>query len=145
MVVHFKPYCNTYGSLSAYIVALLVRLLGGEPLIGLPAAIHYPGYDADEERQLFPFRTMAMVLSLLTLIGVSWWTKFAFETGRLAPHQDYFRCVVNIPDDAIRVDEPAENGEQVFEETARGKRFQVVASCVLHSYIVDSYRSCPGR
>lgn len=113
MVVHFKPHCNTYGSLAAYIVALLVRLSGGEPLLGLPAAIHYPGYDADEDRQLFPFRTMAMVLSLLTLIGVSWWTKWAFETGRLAPHQDYFRCVVNIPEDAIRVEEPAENGEQV--------------------------------
>lgn len=113
MVVHFKPHCNTYGSLAAYIVALLVRLSGGEPLLGLPAAIHYPGYDADEDRQLFPFRTMAMVLSLLTLIGVSWWTKWAFETGRLAPHHDYFRCVVNIPEDAIRVEEPAENGEQV--------------------------------
>lgn len=113
MVVHFKPYCNTYGSLAAYIVALMVRLLGGEPLIGLPAAIHYPGYDVEDERQLFPFRTMAMVLSLLTLIGVSWWTNRAFETGRLAPHQDYFRCVVNIPEDVIRVEEPAENGEQV--------------------------------
>lgn len=75
MVVHFKRYCNTYGSLSAYIVAFLVRLSGGEPLMGLPALIHYPGYDTDEDRQLFPFRTMAMLLSLFTLIGVSWGTR----------------------------------------------------------------------
>jgi solute carrier family 5 (high affinity choline transporter), member 7 len=75
MVVHFKNHCNTYGSLSAYIVAFAVRLSGGEPMLGLPALIHYPGYDYAGERQLFPFRTMAMLMSLITLIGVSWWTK----------------------------------------------------------------------
>lgn len=75
MVVHFQRYCNTYGSLSAYIVAFLVRLTGGEPLMGLPALIHYPGFDPVNNRQLFPFRTMAMLLSLFTLIGVSWGTR----------------------------------------------------------------------
>ncbi|KAH9637100.1 hypothetical protein HF086_013916 [Spodoptera exigua] len=72
MVVHFKKYCNTYGSLAAYIVAMLVRLSGGEKLLGLPALIHYPGWDAENEVQLFPFRTMAMSLSLFTLAFISW-------------------------------------------------------------------------
>lgn len=76
MVVHFKDFCNTYGSLSAYIVAFVVRLSGGEPLLGLPPYIHYPGYDYERERQLFPFRTMAMLMSLITLCGVSAFTKF---------------------------------------------------------------------
>lgn len=75
MVVHFKHHCNTYGSLSAYIVALFVRLSGGEPILGLPALIRFPGYDVETDEQLFPFRTMAMLLSLITLIGVSWGTK----------------------------------------------------------------------
>lgn len=75
MVVHFKRHCNTYGSLAAYIVAFAVRLSGGETLLGLPSLIHYPGYDELEQIQLFPFRTMAMLLSLITLIFVSWWTK----------------------------------------------------------------------
>lgn len=113
MVVHFKHHCNTYGSLSAYIVGLAVRFSGGEPLIGLPALIHFPGYDEEDQMQLFPFRTTAMLLSLFTLWGVSYYTKWVFETGRLAPQYDYFRCVVNIPDDAIRVGEPSEVGEQV--------------------------------
>lgn len=116
MVVHFKHHCNTYGSLSAYIVAFLVRLSGGEPQLGLPALIHYPGYDYEAGQQLFPFRTMAMLMSLVTLIGVSWWTKWVFETGRLAPGYDYFRCVVNIPEDVVRVEEPSEVGEQVSED-----------------------------
>lgn len=113
MVVHFKHHCNTYGSLAAYIVGFVVRLSGGEALIGLPALIHFPGYEEETKRQLFPFRTMAMLLSLITLWGVSEYTKFIFETGRLAPQYDYFKCVVNIPDDAIRVGDPSEVGEQV--------------------------------
>ncbi|GLV45387.1 Choline transporter [Carabus blaptoides fortunei] len=113
MVVHFKNHCNTYGSLAAYMVAFFVRLSGGEPLMGLPPFIHYPGYDYEQGRQLFPFRTMAMIMSLVTLIGVSWWTKWVFETGRLAPGYDVFKCVVNIPEDVQRVGEPSEAGEQM--------------------------------
>lgn len=74
MVVHFKHHCNTYGSLAAYIVALLVRLSGGEAMLGLPPLIEYPGWDG--ERQLFPFRTMAMLISLGTLAGVSWLSRW---------------------------------------------------------------------
>lgn len=42
-------------------------------------------------------------------------SRFLFETGRLAPHYDYFRCVVNIPEDVLRVGEPSEAGEQVCQ------------------------------
>ncbi|XP_005184773.1 high-affinity choline transporter 1 [Musca domestica] len=113
MVVHFKKHCNTYGSLAAYLIALFIRLSGGESLLGLPALIHYPGYDAENETQLFPFRTMAMLVSLVTLVVVSWWTKMMFESGKLPPSYDVFRCVVNIPEDVQRVGEPAECGEQL--------------------------------
>lgn len=75
MVVHFKKYCNKYGSLAAYIVALVLRVSGGEKTLGIPALIHYPGYDEVEKMQLFPFRTVAMLSSLVTLILVSWITK----------------------------------------------------------------------
>ncbi|CAB3380690.1 Hypothetical predicted protein [Cloeon dipterum] len=124
MVVHFKHHCNTYGSLSAYIVAFFVRLSGGEPLLGLPPLIKYPGYK--DGQQLFPFRTMAMIMSLLTLIGVSWFTKWIFETGRLAPGYDYFRCVVNIPEDVERVGEPAGEGELAMMNTAAQKSYSAV-------------------
>lgn len=113
MVVHFKDYCNTYGSLSAYIIAFLVRISGGEPMMGLPALIHYPGYDKESATQMFPFRTMAMLLSLITLVGVSYGTQFAFLTGRLAPGYDVFRCVVNIPEDVERVGPDPAEGEQM--------------------------------
>ncbi|EDW95936.1 high-affinity choline transporter 1 [Drosophila yakuba] len=113
MVVHFKKHCNTYGSLSAYIVALAIRLSGGEAILGLAPLIKYPGYDEETKEQMFPFRTMAMLLSLVTLISVSWWTKMMFESGKLPPSYDYFRCVVNIPEDVQRVGDPSESGEQL--------------------------------
>ena len=34
IVVHFKDSVNTYGSLSAYVLGMFVRLAGGENLIG---------------------------------------------------------------------------------------------------------------
>lgn len=125
MVVHFKNYCNTYGSLAAYIMAFLVRISGGEQLMHLEPLIKFPGWDEENKRQLFPFRTMAMLMSLFTLVGVSWWSKWVFETGRLAPGYDFFHCVVNIPEDVQRVGEPAEEGEQmsVMASGAMGKLY----------------------
>lgn len=36
-----------------------------------------------------------------------------FESGKLPPSYDYFRCVVNIPEDVQRVGDPSEAGEQL--------------------------------
>ena len=62
---------NTYGSLFAYIVGSFIRLAGGEPIIGLPPLIKYPGYDEKMAMQLFPFRTVAMLVSMASLVLVS--------------------------------------------------------------------------
>ncbi|KAI5703493.1 hypothetical protein M8J76_012292 [Diaphorina citri] len=122
MVVHFKHHCNTYGSLAAYIMAFLVRVSGGEPQLGLSPFIYYPDYDYENSRQMFPFRTMAMLMSLSTLASVSWLSKWLFRTGRLAPEWDYFNCVVNIPEDIRKVHDlgtPSEGpGEQMSVLTA---------------------------
>ncbi|CAG2113382.1 unnamed protein product [Medioppia subpectinata] len=106
-VVHYKERCNTYGSLAAYMIGLFLRGMGGESVMGLPAVIKYPFWDP-ELGQLFPFRTFAMVTSFITLLSVSALTKWLFESGTLEPRFDFFRCVVNIPDDAIVVQEPHE-------------------------------------
>lgn len=39
--------------------------------------------------------------------------RFLFNGGYLSPESDYFNCVVNIPEDIRRVDEPSEAGEQM--------------------------------
>ena len=70
IVVHFKDWVNTYGSFFAYCIGMFLRLGGGEPLIHLPALIHYPLW-TEADGQLFPFRTFAMVVSMISLLAVS--------------------------------------------------------------------------
>lgn len=103
MVVHFKHYCNTYGSVASYIIGFLVRVSGGEPLMNLQPFIYFPFWDEVNQEQLFPFRTLAMVLSLISVISFSMLTRYLFESGKLPPSWDVLRCVVNIPEDVVRV------------------------------------------
>lgn len=60
-------------------VLIYVGLTGGEPYIGVPATIHYPFYDEATGQQNFPFRTVAMLVSLFTLIIVSAIAKALFQ------------------------------------------------------------------
>jgi len=121
MVVHFRKHVNTYGSLFAYCLGLGIRFTGGEALVGLPPLIHFPGFqeptedellEAEREdrrpfgKQLFPFRTIAMILSLIALPAISQLMVWLFKTNRLQKHQDYFKCIVNIEDsDTSQVEE----------------------------------------
>ncbi|XP_046657306.1 high-affinity choline transporter 1-like [Daphnia pulicaria] len=116
MVVHFKPYCNTYGSVASYVIGFLARVSGGEPLMNLQPFIYYPGWNGSE--QLFPFRTLAMVLSLISVIAFSMLTRFLFESGKLPPSWDFLRCVVNIPEDVVRV---SGSGDELETNDAMGE------------------------
>ncbi|KAG7216078.1 hypothetical protein INR49_007830, partial [Caranx melampygus] len=60
-VLHFR-YANTYGAISGYIAGLLLRGLSGEPLLGIPPVLLYPGWREDKGviTQYFPYRTLAM-------------------------------------------------------------------------------------
>lgn len=120
--VYFPRYCNTYGSLAAYIVGLLMRGLGGEDIIGLPAIIRYPFYSKDDG-QLFPFRTLSMIVSFATLLSVSKLFEWLFEAGRLDAKFDFFHCVVNIPEDVEKVHEPQE-GEMMVLNAAAVRKYQ---------------------
>ena len=57
------PRANRTGSVAAFVVSLVLRVGGGEPLLGIPALIHYP--------EGVPFRTVAAVAGLAVLPLVS--------------------------------------------------------------------------
>jgi high affinity choline transporter 7 len=90
-VVHLRSRCNTYGSAAAYGVGLTLRVIGGESLLGLPALVHYPFYD-ETLGQLFPFRTFAMLSSMITLLTVSHIAQRLFASGHLKAKHDLFHC-----------------------------------------------------
>lgn len=78
-VLHFR-YANTYGAISGYVVGLLLRGLSGEPLLGIPPVLLYPGWREDNGviTQYFPYRTLAMLSSVICIITVSWLVDLAF-------------------------------------------------------------------
>merc|ERR1711892_497910 len=51
-LVHFTEHCNTYGSLFAYCIGLVIRVSGGEKLIGLPPLIYFPGFAEPTEEEI---------------------------------------------------------------------------------------------
>ncbi|PBB06496.1 sodium:solute symporter family protein [Salimicrobium humidisoli] len=65
----FDKKANTYGALAGLGVSFFLRIGGGEPALGLPAFLPYPMME--DGVVLFPFRTLAMVAGLLTIIIVS--------------------------------------------------------------------------
>lgn len=81
---------NSYGSLAAYVAGFFFRLAGGEVALRIPAIIEYPWYK--DGTQYFPFRTLAMLISLITHIAVSYSIDFIFRKGYLPLKYDYYGC-----------------------------------------------------
>lgn len=80
VMVLFSRHANARGAAAGAVVGLVLRLGGGEPLLGLPATLPYPMHDP-EIGILFPFRTFAMLMSLVTIWLVSRLTENARETS----------------------------------------------------------------
>ncbi|KAK3085638.1 hypothetical protein FSP39_006486 [Pinctada imbricata] len=99
-VAHFPQFVcalwfeggNTYGSLCGFVVALLLRCLGGEPALKMPVVLKYPMFDETSGEQLFPYKTLAMLCSLGTLVGVSLLTNFIFTRNIIGKKFDIFHC-----------------------------------------------------
>ena len=87
----YVPSVNTYGSFLAFAIGLILRFGGGEPIIGLPPFIKYPLYDENLKKQLFPFRTLAMLVSLVTLILVSYAAEILFKKFQLSKRFDVLK------------------------------------------------------
>lgn len=65
----FFKKANFPGSLAGFVVSLVLRIGGGDATLGIPILLDYPMTQGAEV--LFPFRTLAMVSGLITIILVS--------------------------------------------------------------------------
>ena len=55
----------------------VLRIMIGEPLIGLPPLFNVYLNEKQSQNLIFPVKTTLMLVSLITLISTSWlWTKF---------------------------------------------------------------------
>ena len=65
----FDKRANVYGSIAGFVVAFILRFGGGDATLGLPIVIPYPMIE--DGVVLFPFRTLAMVCGLISILVVS--------------------------------------------------------------------------
>ncbi|XP_059159842.1 high-affinity choline transporter 1-like [Physella acuta] len=90
--VLWVPWANTYGSFAGFLVSFLLRILSGDAVLQIPAAIKFPLYDYSTDSQLFPFRTFSMLSGTFCLLTVSGLTHLIFTKGLLDLKYDVFNC-----------------------------------------------------
>ena len=76
----FDPKANSYGAIAGFLVAAILRFGGGDAVLGLPIILPYPMIENGVV--LFPFRTLAMISGLLTILMVSRLTQ-KLEPGKV--------------------------------------------------------------
>ncbi|XP_046549960.1 high affinity choline transporter 1-like [Haliotis rubra] len=98
--VLFVKVSNAYGSICGFFLSVILRMISGEPLIGLPALISYP-FHSEKDGQLFPFRTFIMLLAFVTIITVSFLAETLFTRNIIPMKYDFLN---NFHDNAHIVD-----------------------------------------
>ncbi|XP_009280662.1 PREDICTED: high affinity choline transporter 1 [Aptenodytes forsteri] len=86
----FVPSTNTYGSAAGFLVGLLLRLLAGEPALSIPPVICYPACSLvnGTYSQLFPFKIFTILLTLGTIVAVSYLAAVLFQRNLLPRRWD---------------------------------------------------------
>jgi solute carrier family 5 (high affinity choline transporter), member 7 len=79
----FDKKANVIGSIAGFTVGVILRFGGGDATLGLPILLDYPMIENGVV--LFPFRTLAMASSLLTIIIVSRLTQKWSPAKELTP------------------------------------------------------------
>lgn len=73
-IFYLPQSVNAFGAISGFILALLLRILVGEPLIKLPEVLPLPWDRIQEDGQrqhLFPFRTAIMFITIAMIVLAS--------------------------------------------------------------------------
>ncbi|BFZ03441.1 hypothetical protein BsWGS_06480 [Bradybaena similaris] len=90
-IVLWMPSSNAYGCMAGFFISLILRLASGEPVLGIPPGIKYPYFDEASQKQLFPFRTFAMLVGTISIVAVSYITNAVFDKGILAQKYDFLK------------------------------------------------------
>lgn len=91
--VIFCGVSNGYGAIAGCVVALVLRVLCGEPTFNLPVVLRFPGCTSEDGVyvQRWPFKSVCMLSSLVSIFVVSFASSLLFSKGVLPERWDVLR------------------------------------------------------
>ena len=91
-VIHLSSHTNTYGSMSGFLIGIMLRLLAGEAVFHIPPIFKYPLFDIETNVQKFPFRTFSMLICFCSILCVSAFVSLLFRRNFIDKKWDVFKC-----------------------------------------------------